>query len=140
MFHVCKTQSVDLSYDDNVTIWDTRSMKNSLVSFNTGGGVFRVKWHPYQPGLLACACMYNGYTLLEFEDGMGSMFTSFMVTRLKILEPLALHPVCTTMVIYATVLIGSVQPTNQLVISLYAALFTIIVVAFFRTLPERKET
>lgn len=64
------------SYDDNVTIWDTRSMKNSLVSFNTGGGVFRVKWHPYQPGLLACACMYNGYTLLEFEDDFGAVSSS----------------------------------------------------------------
>ncbi len=34
------------SYDQTVHCWDIRSMASPLSSVDTGGGVWRLKWHP----------------------------------------------------------------------------------------------
>ncbi|KAH6583931.1 hypothetical protein BASA60_001156 [Batrachochytrium salamandrivorans] len=49
------------SYDESIYIWDTRSIKRPVSTIPTGGGVWRLKWHPTDPQLLLSACMYNGF-------------------------------------------------------------------------------
>ncbi|KAI8909127.1 WD repeat-containing protein 85-like protein [Gorgonomyces haynaldii] len=56
------------SYDDHLRIWDTRNMKQELSSFNTGGGVWRLKWHPRDPNIVLAACMYNGFHIFDIQD------------------------------------------------------------------------
>lgn len=35
-----------------------------------GGGIWRIKWHPYNQNLLITACMYNGFHILSFFDDL----------------------------------------------------------------------
>eukprot|EP00967_Tisochrysis_lutea_P040638 scaffold48860_cov22-Tisochrysis_lutea.AAC.4 len=37
----------------------------SSFQANTGGGNWRLRWHPEQPALLLAACMYNGCAVLR---------------------------------------------------------------------------
>ncbi|KAI9906334.1 hypothetical protein PsorP6_003427 [Peronosclerospora sorghi] len=55
------------SYDQRVAVWDHRNMTTPLVVHDTGGGVWRLKWHPVEShkDLLLAACMHNGFQVLE---------------------------------------------------------------------------
>ncbi|KAF1794748.1 WD40 repeat, conserved site [Phytophthora cactorum] len=58
------------SYDEQVAIWDHRSMTRPLAVYGAGGGVWRLKWHPAESRkeLLLAACMHNGFQLLELAE------------------------------------------------------------------------
>lgn len=61
------------SYDERVLLWDDRAVgRGPLADAATGGGVWRLRWHPHptRGGLLAAACMYNGAQLLRVPEGL----------------------------------------------------------------------
>ncbi|XXQ39004.1 methylated diphthine methylhydrolase [Plasmodiophora brassicae] len=58
------------SYDETVRLWDTRSMKGPMASYEAGGGVWCLKWHPSYDidefrDLLLCANMHNGFAVVS---------------------------------------------------------------------------
>ncbi|CAJ0759898.1 17560_t:CDS:10, partial [Entrophospora sp. SA101] len=73
---VCSIQSnphtenyfISGSYDENVLLWDTRSLKSPVNTYNINGGVWRLKWHPFNKDLFVAACMYNGFHVIKTSD------------------------------------------------------------------------
>jgi diphthine methyl ester acylhydrolase len=55
------------SYDEFIRVWDTRLMRQPVHSISTGGGVWRLRWHPKDPSLLLAACMYNDFHIYDFD-------------------------------------------------------------------------
>lgn len=42
-------------------------MKTPLCKTNLGGGVWRIKWHPYNPSVILLACMHAGFKVVEWD-------------------------------------------------------------------------
>ncbi len=65
------------SYDERVLLWDTREATRPLAvtaaCATTGGGNWRLRWHPTRPRLLLAACMYNGCAVLEATDAFDGL-------------------------------------------------------------------
>lgn len=56
------------SYDESLSIFDVRAPRNALVSIGTGGGVWRVKHHPFDASLILTASMHNGFHVFRVSD------------------------------------------------------------------------
>ncbi|XP_044733624.1 diphthine methyltransferase [Chrysoperla carnea] len=56
------------SYDENILIWDNRSMKRPLSTIKTSGGVWRLKWDPFSFNKILAACMYGSFHILNVDD------------------------------------------------------------------------
>jgi diphthamide biosynthesis protein 7 len=64
------------SYDSHVRLFDVRKAAAPIVQTNTGGGVWRVKWHPdiSRQNDLLVACMHDGFKVLRYTaQSLGSI-------------------------------------------------------------------
>ena len=62
------------SYDDTLAVWDTRtSMRCPVETAALGGGVWRIRQHPRDPGVLAVAAMYNGFHIYDVSKNCSSV-------------------------------------------------------------------
>ncbi|KAJ4782557.1 Transducin/WD40 repeat-like superfamily protein [Rhynchospora pubera] len=55
------------SYDESLRVWDIRSSSKPLTekSICLGGGVWRIKPHPYISDIVIAACMHNGFSVVK---------------------------------------------------------------------------
>ncbi|KAJ3301987.1 hypothetical protein HDV03_005520 [Kappamyces sp. JEL0829] len=54
------------SYDEQVRLWDVRSLRTPHSALSTGGGVWRIRWAPKSDdNRLLVASMYNGFHILR---------------------------------------------------------------------------
>ncbi|KMT10615.1 hypothetical protein BVRB_5g117350 [Beta vulgaris subsp. vulgaris] len=55
------------SYDEHLRVWDVRSISKPVneTSIGLGGGVWRIKYHPFISGLVLAACMHNGFAIVK---------------------------------------------------------------------------
>ncbi|XP_008812176.1 diphthine methyltransferase [Phoenix dactylifera] len=58
------------SYDESIRLWDIRSTSKPVneKSLCLGGGVWRIKHHPYISNLVLAACMHNGSAIVRIEE------------------------------------------------------------------------
>lgn len=55
------------SFDEYLRQWDKRQMNNPLKEIKLGGGVWKMKPHPLNPNILLCACMQNGFVIVNLD-------------------------------------------------------------------------
>lgn len=64
------------SYDEQVLIWDKRKWNEPSGSFEAGGGVWRIKFNPFNSDQIALACMYEGFKIFNWSNGQKSKSNS----------------------------------------------------------------
>ena len=61
------------SYDERIRLWDVRMIGRPMATAETGGGVWRLKWHPRAPNMLLAACMHAGFAVIEADVSRGEV-------------------------------------------------------------------
>lgn len=58
------------SYDERLRVWDVRSISQPVneTSICLGGGVWRIKYHPFIKDLVLAACMHNGFSIVKTNN------------------------------------------------------------------------
>ncbi|GAA5922313.1 diphthamide synthase [Sporobolomyces koalae] len=67
------------SYDASVRLFDKRNPLKPLTSFDVGGGIWRLKWHPTNPSRLLIAAMHNGFSVVDFDIELDAQTGSLQV-------------------------------------------------------------
>jgi diphthamide biosynthesis protein 7 len=67
------------SYDEYLRLWDVRSISKPVneTLFCLGSGVWRVKHHPYVPGVVLAACMHNGFAVVKIDEEKGEVMETY---------------------------------------------------------------
>ncbi|CAI0398576.1 unnamed protein product [Linum tenue] len=67
------------SYDEHLRVWDVRSISKPVnqVSLRLGGGVWRVKYHPFVADVALAACMHNGFAIVKINDGGSEIIETY---------------------------------------------------------------
>ncbi|XP_045794174.1 LOW QUALITY PROTEIN: diphthine methyltransferase-like [Trifolium pratense] len=67
------------SYDEFLRVWDLRSISKPIneTSISLGGGVWRVKHHPFIQGLVFSACMHNGFVIVAIKDDKAEVLETY---------------------------------------------------------------
>jgi len=67
------------SYDETLRIWDTRNTKFPRLTYNAGGGIWRIRQprDPTKKNILGLACMHNGFQIIEEGPKDCSLITDY---------------------------------------------------------------
>ncbi|CAG9786376.1 unnamed protein product [Diatraea saccharalis] len=74
----CEHQLLTGSYDEKARLWDARSLKSCITETDLGGGVWRLKWHPYHPDTVLAACMYGGFRILRVNPQQIDIISEYL--------------------------------------------------------------
>lgn len=57
-------------YDEQLRVFDVRSISKPVneTSVSLGGGVWRIKYHPFVKDLVLTACMHNGFSIVKVNN------------------------------------------------------------------------
>ncbi|GAA5831863.1 hypothetical protein JCM11251_003914 [Rhodosporidiobolus azoricus] len=55
------------SYDSQIRLFDRRNPLRPLTTYDAGGGIWRLKWHPTLPNRLLVAGMHGGFKVVDFD-------------------------------------------------------------------------
>lgn len=66
-------------YDEYLRVWDVRSISKPVneTSICLGGGVWRIKLHPFVPGLVLAACMHNGFAVVKIDGDKAEVIETY---------------------------------------------------------------
>ncbi|KAL6177480.1 hypothetical protein ACLB2K_049006 [Fragaria x ananassa] len=67
------------SYDEYLRVWDVRSISKPVNEMSTclGGGVWRIKYHPFVSSLVLAACMHNGFSIVNINGGKTEVIETY---------------------------------------------------------------
>ncbi|KAI5329788.1 PREDICTED: diphthine methyltransferase [Prunus dulcis] len=67
------------SYDEYLRVWDVRSISRPVneTSICLGGGVWRIKYHPFVSGLVLTACMHNGFSVVKINGDKAEVIETY---------------------------------------------------------------
>ncbi|KAJ0106160.1 hypothetical protein Patl1_18065 [Pistacia atlantica] len=67
------------SYDEHLRVWDVRSISKPVneTSVCLRGGVWRIKHHPFVPGVVLTACMHNGFAVVDVKGEKAEVIETY---------------------------------------------------------------